>query len=343
MPTPQSLLVALALFCVVVVVVYAYARRRRLLTKGATVPQASTIEQVADASHQVRADGTLTAPRVISPSSTMDNLAMNTPRHLLSGKVVVFIGAGSSPSKRSMYETAKEHGVISVVLDGSGSWAADMAADGTIKAFHPIDFDAEAEVTLARMHSAVEEIRTTVGEPTGVCTFFEIAVPLATRLAETLGLPCNPIEAVEAARDKHATRRISAAAGLPTPRHASIESAADLAGAAAAVGFPAVIKPIGMFQSMGVLRVDSTEELEVAYAKVLAELDAAHAAAGQAADYRTTAATLGTKMVLEEVTAAPVCSTAPPVHSVASEGLPCSLLPPSPPPPIKRHHRSHAT
>lgn len=315
--THHSLSPYLAAFAFVYfLIVAAYTLRHRRRAKDATPSEGSAIEKmvVSAQRERVSADGesasadderkddVRTALRLISPSTTMDNLAMSDTQHgPLAGKVIIFIGAGSSPSKRSIYETAKGHGVRSVVIDGSGSWASEMVADGAIEAFHPVDFDAEAEVTLSRMLSAVEEIRSAVGEPVGVCTFFEIAVPLATRLAHALGLPANPIEAVENARDKHATRRISAAAGLPTPRHASIESAADLADAAEAVGFPAVIKPIGMFQSMGVLRVDSAEELGAAYAKVLAELDAAHAAAGETADYRTTAATLGTKMVLEEV------------------------------------------
>ena len=35
---------------------------------------------------------------------------------------------------------AAELGVRAVVLDGPGSWAADLAADGLIERFVPIDF-----------------------------------------------------------------------------------------------------------------------------------------------------------------------------------------------------------
>jgi hypothetical protein len=41
-----------------------------------------------------------------------------------------------------------------------------------------------------------------VGELDGMTTFCEMAVPLASRLAEHLGLPHNSVEAVDNARDK---------------------------------------------------------------------------------------------------------------------------------------------
>ena len=218
----------------------------------------------------------------------------------LRGKVIVFVGGGSSPEKRSIYEKAKSLGVKSAILDGPESWASAMVEDGTISGYFPVAFEAETQATLANMLAAIDKVRDELGEPAGVCTFFEVAVPIATRLAAALGLPANPIEAVDHARDKHATRRISMATGLPTPKHASIETPADIEPAANTVGFPAVIKPIGMFQSMGVLRVDSLPELMAAYDKVLDELAAARKAAIGTADYRATVATLEAKMVLEE-------------------------------------------
>ena len=48
-----------------------------------------------------------------------------------------------------------------------------------------------------------------MGELDGITTFCEMAVPLASRLAEKLGLPHNTVEAVDNARDKvwgHACR-----------------------------------------------------------------------------------------------------------------------------------------
>jgi glutathione synthase/RimK-type ligase-like ATP-grasp enzyme len=58
------------------------------------------------------------------------------------------------------------------------------------------------------------------------------------------------------------TRKVMAAAGLPTPANMLIHGPEDLAAAAEHVGFPAVIKPISGGASLGVVRVDSLGELE---------------------------------------------------------------------------------
>jgi biotin carboxylase len=116
--------------------------------------------------------------------------------------------------------------------------------------------------------------------PDGVCTFNEMSVPIAARLAEALSLPGNPVAAVDAARDKFATRAIMQDAGLATPANALIEKEADLAAAAEKVGFPAVIKPIAGAGSMGVVRVDSAEELARIYAKVVADMSRAVVTSG---------------------------------------------------------------
>lgn len=76
------------------------------------------------------------------------------------------------------------------------------------------------------------------GELDGVCTFCEMAVPLVARLAEKLGLPGNRPAAVDAARDKHATRAKLKEAGLPTPKNYLISEPHHVKEAARAVGFP---------------------------------------------------------------------------------------------------------
>ncbi len=78
-----------------------------------------------------------------------------------------------------------------------------------------------------------------LGELDGVCTFCEMAVPLVSRIAETLGLPGNAPGAVDAARDKHSTRATMAAANLPTPRNMLVQQPSDLKAAAEKVKFPA--------------------------------------------------------------------------------------------------------
>ena len=45
-----------------------------------------------------------------------------------------------------------------------------------------------------------------MGDLDGITTFCELAVPLASRLAEALGLPHNSVQAVDNARDKVTSR-----------------------------------------------------------------------------------------------------------------------------------------
>jgi carnosine synthase len=59
---------------------------------------------------------------------------------------------------------------------------------------------------------------------------------------------------------------------LPTPRNFLIKSQQDLAAAASQVGFPAVLKPISGAASLGVKKVESSEQLTQCYTEVVAEL-----------------------------------------------------------------------
>jgi hypothetical protein len=90
----------------------------------------------------------------------------------------------------------------------------------------------------------------------GLMTFWETAVPLAARCAERLGLPGNPPAGIQAAKNKHETRRLMERAGLPTPKNFLIDDSTQLAAAAAHVGFPSVLKPIEGLLSIGVVRVN---------------------------------------------------------------------------------------
>ncbi|KAG2443559.1 hypothetical protein HXX76_001911 [Chlamydomonas incerta] len=199
-------------------------------------------------------------------------------RQVLKGAVMVFVTAGYS-GKRFIFEKAKELGVRSVVLDGPDSWVQLLVKEGVIEKFVPIDFS-DVDTVYDRCLKAVRDVRSSIGELDGITTFCEMAVPLASRLAEGLGLPCNTPQAVDNARDKHATREIMAKAGLPTPRHWKVTSEADVPKAAAHVGFPAVIKPISGAASLGVIRANNEEDLMKAFKKVQHDMSRAKIVAG---------------------------------------------------------------
>ena len=97
--------------------------------------------------------------------------------------------------------------------------------------------------------------------PDGVLTFWENSIDVCARVAAALGLPGNPVEAVDAARSKVRTRELSTALGLPSPRARRVRSLDELFAAAPYVGFPAVVKPEFGASAMGCVRVDALEEL----------------------------------------------------------------------------------
>jgi len=82
---------------------------------------------------------------------------------------------------------------------------------------------------------------------------------LAAAVAEQMGLPHNPVDAVIAATDKTGQRRRWALAAVAQPAFRIISSVASedsLPEAAAAVGFPCVVKAVSLSASQGILRAD---------------------------------------------------------------------------------------
>lgn len=199
-------------------------------------------------------------------------------RHVLRGAVIIFITAGYS-GKRFIFERAKELGVRSVIIDGPDSWSKILEEEGVIEKFIGLDMS-DADTVFDRALEAIELTKKELGELDGIVSFSEMAMPLVARLSEKLGLPGNPPSAVDDARDKHATRRIMFEANLPTPRNFLIEEESQLQAASDQVGYPAVIKPIYGAASIGVVRVDSFEDLKRCYARVTKELASARVVAG---------------------------------------------------------------
>ncbi len=83
---------------------------------------------------------------------------------------------------------------------------------------------------------------------------------------EILGLPYtgSGVMASAIGMDKYRTKLLLQALGLPTPAFALIRDAADL-DAAAALGFPLMVKPALEGSSIGLARADDREQLEKAW------------------------------------------------------------------------------
>ncbi len=101
----------------------------------------------------------------------------------------------------------------------------------------------------------------------GVLSPDDSMVGLANAVAAALGIASNPPWAVGATRNKATFRR--ALHGLvPQPAYQVIEVGTDLAADLERIGLPAVMKPLSLSGSQGVIRVDSPPHAAVVEARI---------------------------------------------------------------------------
>ncbi|GIU93505.1 MAG: phosphoribosylglycinamide synthetase [Acidimicrobiia bacterium] len=93
-------------------------------------------------------------------------------------------------------------------------------------------------------------------------------VVVAALAAERLGLPHNPPHAAAATRNKAMMRRLLERGEVPQPTFRVVTSNDDPASVAEEVGYPAVVKPLSLQGSRGVMRVDDPAEARAAVERV---------------------------------------------------------------------------
>ena len=185
------------------------------------------------------------------------------------GATVVVIGAGYA-GKRRIYERMAALGARLVLLDEAGHWSERLVAEGLAAQWLPTTVTGDPDLDAA---SVLDALSAASVRPDAVLTYWEICPPVAARVAAALGLPGNPVEAVDVARSKLRTREASERAGIPTPRSRRVQSLDELFAAATELGFPAVVKPEFGHSQLGCVRVDSFESLPNIYWLVRKELD----------------------------------------------------------------------
>jgi biotin carboxylase len=115
--------------------------------------------------------------------------------------------------------------------------------------------DAEGTLAAARRHG-IDGI---------ICDTTDVGVPTMAYVAERLGLPGIGVEAARRFTNKYLMRQLTAQAGVQSVRHALAASPEELAAAAAALGYPVVVKPADNQSSRGVHRVDGPAALAAAF------------------------------------------------------------------------------
>ena len=144
---------------------------------------------------------------------------------------------------------------LDVVIASDAESPFDEQADRTIL----VDLDAPSD--------AGSKIAGTVPEAAAVVAVDDQGVLAAAHASLLLGLKTNPLEAVDATRNKSTMRRLLSDARIPQPQFevlaypAAERSPSD-------VPFPKVIKPLDMSASRGVIRANSHEELVAAERRV---------------------------------------------------------------------------
>lgn len=247
----------------------------QLLASPGTLPRALTRDEREAAIRKLLPTATFQmlarVPEQLLQAATQEAQALR--RNLARGATLVVVTAGL-PGKRFTFEKLAAMGIKVVIIEHHDSWSQSLVKDGIVAKFCPVDMSQSSEDVF---NQALEVIRGLgqdgqIGRPDGVATFVELSVPLVVRLAENLGLPGASPAAVDAARDKHATRATMKAKGLPTPRNMLIKCDSDAAAAEREVGFPAVLKPVSGAASLGVMKVCNSTELRQCYSEIVQEL-----------------------------------------------------------------------
>ena len=170
-------------------------------------------------------------------------------------------------------EAARRLGVeVVVASDARQTWAG------------PDDADRALVVDFARPEEAAATLVAAAGRTPldAVVAVDEPGVVVAALAGERLGLAHNPPHAVAATRDKSLMRRRLAAVGtVPQPDFAVVEPGDAVGRAAAAVGFPCVVKAVSLSGSRGVLRADDEAAAVAAATRIRALLRDAGDPAGR--------------------------------------------------------------
>lgn len=136
---------------------------------------------------------------------------------------------------------------IVVATEAHHSLAEDMGAT-----MIPVDFD-DPEGSALRVAASNLPIR-------AIIPIDDRGVPMAARAAALRGLAHNSVEAADATRDKGKLRRRLDGV-IDQPPFVLLEAGED-GRQALSVGLPAVVKPVGLAGSVGVIRVDEPDRID---------------------------------------------------------------------------------
>src|SRR5437588_3092362 len=160
---------------------------------------------------------------------------------------ILFVGAGRH--QRRAIERARELGTRVVAVDRNADAPGLALADEA----EVVDFSDAAAVTEVGRRHEIDGVMTVASDR---------AVPVVAAVAEALGLAGIGSYTAPARTHRVAMRRRLAEHGIPQPRFAAVRTRAEARAAAAAVGFPAVLKPADSSGQRGVFRLRTSDDLD---------------------------------------------------------------------------------
>lgn len=140
---------------------------------------------------------------------------------------------------------------IHMFLHSEPTWEKDYIEGWTVL---ESTLDADALVAAAQQLHDEQSID-------GVLCWDEARILQTAHVAEALGLPGGDIAMVNRCRDKHLTRTALAEHGVPQPKSILVDTVDEALATAGELGYPVILKPRALAASLGVVKVNSPEEL----------------------------------------------------------------------------------
>ncbi|MFE7124913.1 ATP-grasp domain-containing protein [Streptomyces sp. NPDC057617] len=169
---------------------------------------------------------------------------------LVADPVLIVVG-GTDPVLRGYcMEQAAAAYPVALIDAKPPTWQQDLVVDHEVADPRDSASVIAAGLALAERHTIA-----------GVLTWDEYALVATAHLTARLGLPGNTVASMNASRDKAASRRHFAEHNVPSATSTRVHTLPEATAAAHRTGFPVVLKPSSHAGSIGVIRIDSPEDL----------------------------------------------------------------------------------
>ncbi|MEU3854010.1 ATP-grasp domain-containing protein [Streptomyces sp. NPDC029554] len=229
----------------------AYARRipprGRLLTGGGYEHAGARFRFSGASTAEVEADVLRTA---------RDTSVLCAPVDAGAPARIAVVGCGNPPYRRYALAALAQRVETALVQPAASQWQRPYVGDR----FRSADTSDADAVT-----AAVADLLAPAAGPVAVLTWDETLLETTAEVARRLRLPHMSPQAVRHCRDKLATRRALAAAGVPSAGFRHVHDHDGALAAAGELGLPVVVKPRGLAGSIGVTLATRPEEVAGAF------------------------------------------------------------------------------